>query len=135
MIEPVERTSLDPVEVSRLLAGYLMNPRLAAVVGPYSLIILLALAGAALSLTNRKSTARLGTAVYLAVNTIVSLAFTVPLATLTATYNDSWEAQTFFLPLAFGLAYMGDRWKDLFNAALEGAKAWIRNWANKGVEK
>lgn len=112
-----------------------MNPRLAAVVGPYSLIILLALAGAAASLVNRKPTGRYGSAVYLAVNTVIGLAFAVPLSTLTATYNDSWEAQTFFLPLAFGLAYMGDRWKDLFNALLEGAKAWIRNWASKGAEK
>ena len=126
---------MDPVEVSRLVAGYLMDPRLAAVVGPYSLIILLALSGAALSLTNRKSTGRWGTARYLSINTVVGLAFTVPLSNLTATYNDSWEAQTFFLPLAFGLAYMGDRWKDLFNAALDGVKAWIRNWANKGAEK
>ncbi len=130
-----DKPSLDPVEVSRLLAGYLMNPRLAAVVGPYSLIILVALAGAALSLANRKYTGRYSSAAYILGNTVVGLIGAVPLSTLTATYNDSWEAQTFFLPLAFGLAYMGDRWKGLFNAVAEAAKLWVRNWASKGAEK
>ncbi len=129
-----DKPSLDPVEVSRLIAGYVMSPRLAAVVGPYSFIILVALAGAALSLTNRKTTGRYASAIYLMANTVVALFLTVPLATWVATYNDSWEAQTFFLPLAFGLAYMGDRWKTLFNAFMEGAKGWIKNWANQGAK-
>lgn len=127
-----EKPSLDPIEVARVAAGALMSAKLAAVVGPYSLILLAAIAGAAIRLANRPSTGRSASFFFFLGATFASLVLTVPIASLVASYKDTWEAQWFFMPLAVALAYTADRWKDIANVLVDAMKTFIRNWANKG---
>lgn len=126
------KVSLDPVEVAKVLAGIMLSPKLAAVIGPYSLILLVAMAGAASALANRPPTSRRGSFIFFAWTTVLSLCFTVPAATLVATYNENWDAQWFFVPMAFSLSYIGDKWKDIFAEGVSMLRAVLRQWANRG---
>lgn len=130
------KPSLDPIEVARLLAGIFLSQNLAAVIGPYAVIILAAMGGAAFGLANAAPTGRYGSFFFFTWATVLSVLFTVPLATWVATYNDRWDAQWFFIPLAALLSYTADRWKDLVAAGVDTLKLVIRNWARppKGEE-
>lgn len=127
-----DKPSLDPIEVARLLAGAFLSQRLAAVVGPYAVIILAAMGGAAFALANRPPTGRSSSFFFFTWTTVMAVLLTVPVATLVANYKDDWEAQWFFIPMAAILAYTADRWKELVGAGVDAIKLLIRNWASKG---
>lgn len=127
-----DKPSLDPIEVGRLLAGLFLSQKLAVVVGPYAVILLAAMAGAGYALSNSRLTGRSSYFFFFFWRMLVSILFTVPVATLVAQYNDKWEAQWFFIPVAAALAYYADRLKELLGTLFEGAKGWVRGWANKG---
>lgn len=125
--------SLDPIDVARVLAGIFLSQQVAGIVGPYSIIILAAMAGAAAALANRKPTGRYGSFAYFFGATLASVLLTVPAASLVATLNDKWEAQVFFVPVAALLSYTVDRWKELVGSGVDAVKRLIRNWATKGA--
>lgn len=121
--------SLDPIDVARVLAGIFLSQQVAAIVGPYSIIILAAMAGAAGGLANRAPTGRYGSFGFFFGATLAAVLLTVPAASLVATLNDKWEAQAFFVPAAAVLAYTVDRWKEFIGIGVDAVKRVIRNWA------
>lgn len=128
--------NLDPVEVARVIAGLLLSQKLAVVVGPYAVIFLAAMAGAATALANREQTPRFNSFWFFGWTTLIAVLLTVPAANLVARYNDSWQAQWFFIPTAFVLSYAGDKWKSIFAFLLDQAKVLVSNWVNsKGEPK
>lgn len=120
--------SLDPIEVARLLVGLFLSQQVAAVVGPYAIIILAAMGGAAFRLADAPATGRYGAFFFFFWRTIAAVLLTVPVANMIAARDATWEAQWFFVPAAAGLAYTADRLKGLAVAAVEGAKSLIRGW-------
>ena len=122
--------NLDPVEVAKYVASLAMSPALAQVVGPYSIIILSSILGAAVGLTNRDPLDRGPAFYYFARAILTSLLATVPIATLVATYFDGWEAQWLFIPAAAILAYMSGRWREVAGFVGDQLKALIANWVN-----
>lgn len=127
-----DKPSLDPIEVGRLLAGLFLSQKLAAVVGPYAVIFLAAMAGAGYALANTKLEGRASFFFFFLWRVLGALLATVPVATFVSLYNDKWEAQWFFIPVAAALAYYADRLRELAGTFFDGLKSWVRGWANKG---
>ena len=127
--------SLDPVDVARLIAGIFLNPTLASIIGPYSMIFLAAVGGAAAKLSNKPASGRLAAFRFMAIATLMSVLFTVPAANLVARWSEDWNAQLFFLPAAVLLGYAGDKWKQLLVFVIDLGKVWAKNWVNKGDPK
>ena len=125
------KANLDPIEVARLLAGVFLSQQVAAVVGPYAVIILAGVAGAAFKMSNRKSQGFANSLIFFFACVMWSMLVTVPLATFLASTRENWSAQWFFVPCAAFLAYTADRLKDVAAGAVEAAKIVIRNWAAK----
>lgn len=123
--------NLDPIVVAKLIAGVILSQKLASVVGPYAVIFLAAMAGAATALANRELTSRFNSFWFFGWSTLISVLLTVPTANLMARYNDSWQAQWFFIPAAFILGYAGDKWKPIGAFMLEQAKVLVSNWVSK----
>lgn len=124
-------TNLDPISVAQVVAGLALNPTLAGIIGPYSVIFLASIGGAAASLADDKEvTTRLQAFVFFLRGMFVSLLFTVSASTLVAHYFDGWDAQWFFLPVAAVLSYASGKWKLIFGFFIDQGKSWVTNWVN-----
>ena len=73
---------LDPVNVSIALASVLFGPALAAVVGPYAVILIASTVGAAWALGRRDPSARIGAAWYFLRLNATAVLVTVGLASI-----------------------------------------------------
>lgn len=73
---------LEPTNVAIALASVLFGPALAALVGPYAVILIASTVGAAWALGRRDPSARLGAAGYFLRLNVTALLVTVGLATL-----------------------------------------------------
>lgn len=121
--------NLDPINVVQYLASLAIDPNIAAIVGPYSVIILASIGGVAASLANDKTLTKRSQAFWFLLRGIfASLLLTVPVATFVATYSEAWQAQWFFIPAAIVLSYASGKWKQILDFGLGLAKKWITNW-------
>ena len=125
-------TDLDPAKVITLLAGFVVSQQVAQIVGPYSLIILAAIGGAGAALGSTTSRNRWNSAVFFGRTVLISLMFTVPMASWLSGYLGRDESQWLFAPTSFVLALLGGKWTDIGGFAVDTAKSWIRAWALKG---
>lgn len=125
------KPSLDPVEVARLLVGLFLSHQVAAVVGPYAVIILAAMGGAAFKIANRAPATWFRTTVFFFAATVIGTLAAVPFALFVSSWNEKLEAQWLFVPAAAWLAYVTDRMPEVANGAFDAVKSVIRNWANK----
>lgn len=82
------QSSLDIVTVSIAVASWLVGAEVAAIIGPYTVILLSALGGAAWSAGRRVQGTRLGAAVHIVLSVGLALIATVPLAELIARWTD-----------------------------------------------
>lgn len=104
--------SIDIVSVAIAVATVAFGPDLAAVVGPYAVILLGALLGAAWSAGRRKSDTRMSTLAHMALMIGWALIVTVPLALLAgATFG--WESKWLLGPVAVIIAGIGPDWPDV----------------------
>lgn len=126
------KPSLDPIDVASLLLSIFLSQRLASVVGPYALIILSAMGGAALRIGNKKEPDTWAKTILFFFGATVLGTFTaVPASFMIAGWNDKLEAQWLFVPVAAGMAYATDRIPGLLNIGLESVRSLVRDWANK----
>lgn len=107
------QTNLDPVAVATLAASVLVGPAAAQVVGPYAVIIVAALTGAAWSLTKRPPEPALS-----AIWFMCRIVFTAALLTVGITSGlETWflkEVKWLLVPVAFGIGWIGDDWPKVF---------------------
>lgn len=80
--------SLDIVTVTIAVTTWMVGAEVAAVIGPYAVILLSALGGAAWSATRRQQPTRAATLLHIALSVGLALIATVPAAELIARWTD-----------------------------------------------
>lgn len=101
---------LSLVVVITTLASTVFNPAVAAVVGPYVVIIVCAMGGAAVALMQAEKRGRFKAFVFFFGATLMAMFLTVPAALLVTAFYKDLQDHWLFAPLAFGLGYLGDKW-------------------------
>lgn len=134
----MDKTNLDPIEVARLVAGVFLSQQLAAIVGPYAIIILAAVAGAAARLGNRKpgpgpdDPKPINPFLFFFLALLFALLLTVPVAAMVASWNEKLETQWLITPVAAFLAYVADRIPSLASSVFDAVREAVVNWITKG---
>lgn len=106
----MNQTDLTPVAVITALASLIFSASVAAIVGPYVVIGIGAMGGAAVALMQRESTGRFKAVLFFCGTTVIAVLLTVPLSMLTTWYFKGLQDHWLFAPFAFGLGYLGDKW-------------------------
>lgn len=129
---------LDVVTVAIALAATVFGPAIAEVVGPYAVIFLGALLGAAWSASRRPPPtqtglrANFGTLGYIALLVLLAVLVTVPCATLAASYlPGGLESRVLLAPVAAVIAGIGPDWPGVFKWGLQLIQTLIEQWARK----
>lgn len=102
---------LDPVSVATLLLASALGPQLATVVGPYAVIIIASITGAAWSLGRRPPGSRVGAAVYFARLCLTAVLLSVAIE---SAVQKAWPSVTdshyLLAPIALLVGGIGDDW-------------------------
>ena len=106
----MNQPSLDPVAVLVFIAALVFAPDVAAVVGPYLVILLGSTLGAYFRLGQREPMTRAQALWFFAAANGVALLFTVPAAVFAQNYMPAVQSSWLFGPVAFGLGLVGERW-------------------------
>lgn len=127
MTTPVSPPPLDIVTVLTAVATAIFGQELAQVIGPYSVIVLGALLGGALSAGRRKKEARVSKPVHMATMVGLALLLTVPaaaaaVAVLGLSVQDKW----LFGPVAALVAGIGQDWPKV--------GIWMLDLARRAIE-
>ena len=112
---------LDPVSVAIALASVIFGPALAAVIGPYAVILLGATVGAAWALGRREPGARLGAAWYFLRLNATAVLVTVSLANLAGQWAGQQNTTWLLAPIALLVGGVGDDWPRIGRWLLERA--------------
>lgn len=100
---------LTPVAVASQLASMIFGVSVAMVVGPYIVILIGAMGGAAVAIMQRTSTGNIKAFIYFLAMTSLAVLLTVPLSLLAAAVWPSIQSQWLFAPTSFALGYCGDK--------------------------
>lgn len=102
---------LDPVSVAVAIAGIVVSPQLAAMMGPYAVILLAATTGAAWSLGDRQPGSRLSAVWYFLKINATAVLLVVGMATLVTQAWPSFEGVNWMLaPISLLVGGVGDNW-------------------------
>ena len=95
-------------------ASSVFGVQMAAVIGPYFVIVICAMGGAAVAILQRESSGNVRAFVYFLAMTSLSVLLTVPLTEVVVTYLTPMQEQWLFTPVAFALGYLGDKLGEVF---------------------
>lgn len=109
----MEQQNLDPVTAMTAIAAMLLGPTLAAIVGPYAVILIAATTGAAWALGRRAQSGRLSAAWYFVRMNATAVLLTVSLATLARTGFGFDEDRWLLAPIALLVGGVGDDWPSI----------------------
>lgn len=101
---------LDIVAVAVSLAALIFGNDVAAIVGPYAVIVVAAVLGSFWSASRRPEGSRLATLGYLLAMVLTSVLFTVGLAEIVARHLGAPDARPFFAPVSLLIAGIGPDW-------------------------
>lgn len=104
--------TLDPVSVAVAVATLLVGPKLAPVLGAYTLILFGWFAGVLIGVYRRDAGSRMGTAVFVVVMFIVTMGSTVSAAELVAAHLPYFKstASALLFPVSILIPAVGDDW-------------------------
>lgn len=102
--------NLDPVAVAALLASIIFGPELAAIIGPYAVILLSSLVGAAWALGRRDTSVKLNACWFVLRLAATAMLVTVPLAALIGRLTWGGDASWMLAPIALIVGAVGDDW-------------------------
>jgi len=106
----MNQSHLDPVSVAIALASVIFGPAMAAIIGPYAVIIIASTVGAAWALGRREEGARLGAAWYFLRLNATAVLVTVALAQLAGRYLGGGDLYWLLAPIALIVGCVGDDW-------------------------
>lgn len=106
-------TNLDPVNVTVSLLAALIGPALAAIIGPYAVILIASTVGAAWALGRRDPTAKFGAAAYFLRLNATAAVVTVGLASALGTWLGHDDPTWMLAPIALVIGGVGDDWPRL----------------------
>ena len=104
------QTDLSPVSVFTVIASSVFGVQMAAVIGPYIVIAIGAMGGAAVAIMQREGAGSVRAFIYFAAMTALSVLLTVPLSMLAVTFFTLVQEQWLFAPVSFALGFAGDKW-------------------------
>lgn len=110
----------DAVGFGIFLAGLVYAPGVAAVVGPYIVIIVASVIGASFAVKRREKTTRLAAAWYFLRVAGLAMLGTVSLASWASTYYEGWTERALITPVALIIGAVGDDWPQLLRAIVRG---------------
>ena len=101
---------LTPVTVFTVIASSVFGVQMAAVIGPYIVIGIGAMGGAAVAIMQREGSGNVRAFVYFLAMTALAVLLTVPLSLLVVTFVTPIQEQWLFAPVSFALGFAGDKW-------------------------
>ncbi|WP_418145457.1 hypothetical protein ABL850_14705 [Variovorax paradoxus] len=109
---------LDAVGFGIFVASWVYAPSVAAVVGPYIVIVLASIIGASFALKRREKTARLVAIWYFLRVAGLAVLITVSLAGIVSSYYSSLTERVLITPVALLIGAIGDDWPKLLRAVV-----------------
>ncbi len=106
----------DAVGFGIFLAGLVYAPGVAAVVGPYIVIVLASVVGASFAVKRREKTTRAGALFYFLRVAGLAVLITVSLASIGSSYYDNLTQRVLITPVALMVGAVGDDWPALLRA-------------------
>ena len=103
-------SQLDPVSVAIALASILFGPHLAAIIGPYAVILISATVGAAWALGRRDPAAKVSAAWYFLRLNATAILITVSIAKLAGIWLGVADHSWLLAPIALVVGGVGDDW-------------------------
>ena len=107
---------LDAVGFGIFVASWVYAPSVAAVVGPYIVIVLASIIGASFALKRREKTARLVAIWYFLRVAGLAVLITVSLAGIVSSYYSGLTERVLITPVALMIGAIGDDWPKLLRA-------------------
>lgn len=101
---------LTPVHVFTVIASSVFGVQMAAVIGPYIVIAIGAMGGAAVMIMQREGDGNVRAFVYFIAASMIAVLLTVSVSMIAASFWDAINATWLFAPVSFVLGYMGDKW-------------------------
>lgn len=101
---------LDPINAAIALGSVIFGPQLAAIIGPYAVILIAATVGAAWSLGGRAPTSRGSAVRYFALLNATALLVTVQAANALALWFGMQNTTWMLAPIALVIGGVGDAW-------------------------
>lgn len=102
--------NLDPVSVAVALLTVSIGPQLAAIVGPYAVIVLAAITGAAWALGRREASTRTNAFVYFGRITATAVLLSVAIESAVHRWIMPTETHWLLAPIALLVGGIGDDW-------------------------
>jgi hypothetical protein len=106
----MNQTDLTPVHVFTQLASLVFGMSVAMVVGPYIVIGIGAMGGAAVMIMQRQGDGNIRAFIYFLASAAVAVLLTVPISMMVASFWEPVRDQWLFAPVSFGLGYVGDKY-------------------------
>ena len=106
----MNQTDLTPVHVFTQLASLVFGMSVAMVVGPYIVIGIGAMGGAAVMIMQRQGDGNIRAFIYFLASAAVAVLLTVPISMMVASFWEPIRDQWLFAPVSFGLGYVGDKY-------------------------
>lgn len=104
---------LDPVNTAIVFASIVFGPALAALIGPYSVIVIASAVGAAWSLRRRETLSHLDTIAYFTLIIFTAILVTVSAASTVANWLSMPEGTWLLSPIALVIGGVGADWPRL----------------------
>ncbi len=106
--------TLDPLVIATTLASIIFSPAIAAVIGPYTVIVVASILGAAIGLGRREEqTTRFRAFTFYLRMAGLAMLLTVPLAAIAHSYLGLPESRWFLAPVATMIGIFGNNWRHL----------------------
>jgi hypothetical protein len=122
---------LDIVTAAIALAGLVFAPAVAHAVGPYAVILLGAILGAAISAGLRPPDSRIGGATHMLIWVGLTVVLTVPASMVAVNYMPHVEVRWLLGPMAILIAGIGHQWPDVVRWGLSLAKRFAERFIEK----
>lgn len=110
---------LDPVSVAVVLASTLFGPQLAAIIGPYAVILLGATVGAAWALGRRETDKKSGAVAYFMLINGTAVLVTVGISNLVGKWLGHEDANWLLAPVAMVIGGVGHDWPGVLKTVQE----------------
>lgn len=123
---------LDLVSVVIALISGVLAPQLAAVIGPYVVIVLAASTGAAWALSRREPGSRLGALAFFMLLVASAVMLTAAVAMGLSRWLGWQDTSWLFAPIAVIIGAIGDDWPRIGRWAIDRARGWFERSSTGG---
>ena len=128
----MNNADLDPVSVAVALLSVTLGPQLAAIVGPYAVIVLASTTGAAWALGRREASTRTSAFAYFGRITATAVLLSVAIESAVHQWLIPTDSHWLLAPIALLVGGIGDDWPAVGRWVLERAGRLIERRAGAG---